>query len=467
MNDAIRKAVLLGLAAATAGCISPPSRVGDPFAEIETSKSIGQAAYPGVSLAYVLTPNSKNTLEYARASDWAHLWPGLDFNKPFDNMVAQLRANFKSVAKHETVDEARASGADLIGMVDLTMAVGTMATSFSVDEAVAFVDPAGGTLDKIPASAKRNTLRTGGVTDTALQQTVPVVIDDLREKFQSALTRSEALQSFARQHGGLAAGGMKAKTGRSDVDEPAYKAGEDANKFALVVGVENYETLPPADYAERDAASVRRHLLALGYPQRNVIYLTGQKAGKSGIEKYVESWLPRNVDENSSVFVYFSGHGSPDVKSGQAYLMPWDADAKFVESTGYPLKRLYQNLAALKAKRVLVALDSCFSGAGGRSVIAKGARPLMTHVEESLPSTDKMAVLAAASGDEITGSADAEGHGLFTYYLLKGLNERGGSVTVKSLYDYVRPQVQDAARRDNRDQTPQLLSSPGPASARF
>ena len=247
------------------------------------------------------------------------------------------------------------------------------------------------------------------------------------------------------------------KTGRSAVDEPAYHKSEDQTKFALVVGVENYESLPSADYAERDAQAMRKHLLALGYPERNVIFLTGQKAGKSGIEKYVKSWLPRNVDNDSQVFVYFSGHGAPDPKTGQAYIVPWDGDAKFLDTTGYSVKNLYSDLASLKAKRIIVALDSCFSGAGGRSVLAKGARPLVTKVDAGIPDSKKLVVLAAASGDEITGTADDQGHGLFTYYLLKGLNNSGGSVSVKSLYDFLKPKIQDAARRDNRDQTPQLL----------
>lgn len=54
-----------------------------------------------------------------------------------------------------------------------------------------------------------------------------------------------------------------------------------------------------------------------------------------------------------------------------------------------------------------------------------------------------------------------EGHGAFTYYLLKGLagaaKNDSGHVTVQSLYGYLTPKVQDAARLHNRDQTPQLL----------
>lgn len=252
---------------------------------------------------------------------------------------------------------------------------------------------------------------------------------------------------------------------QSDVDKPKYKLPEDPNNFALVVGIEKYSDVTEALYAERDALAVRDHLLAMGYPQRNIILLTGNKATKTGLMKNIETWLPRNTTENSSVFFYYSGHGAPDVKSGQAFLVPWDGDPQFLEDTAYPIKRLYEKLGALKAKRVIVAMDSCFSGAGGRSVLAKGSRPLVNKAEVLDSIDDKIVAFSAAGGDQISGTMDAEGHGAFTYYLLKGLGgeagDSAGRVTVKSLYDYLSPKVADAARRQNRDQTPQLTQARG------
>jgi hypothetical protein len=247
----------------------------------------------------------------------------------------------------------------------------------------------------------------------------------------------------------------------SDVDHPKFKTAENPDNFALVVGIEKYESLVQADYAERDADAVRENLIALGYPARNILFLTGEKAGRASIAKYVESWLPRNVNENSRVFVYFSGHGAPDIASGDAYLVPWDGDAKFLENTGYSVKRLYQQLNALKAKQVILAMDSCFSGAGGRSVIAKGTRPLVNKIDTGVDKIGKLVVFSASAADEVTGTEESQGHGLFTYYFLKGLEgaakDDSGDVTVNALYNYLAPQVEDAARRQNRDQTPQLM----------
>lgn len=97
----------------------------------------------------------------------------------------------------------------------------------------------------------------------------------------------------------------------SDVDSPAYRHPERPDDFAVVVGIEKYSEVPDAPFAARDAEAVKKHLLALGLPSRNVVHLSGYKAGYKAIEKFVEAWLPRNVGENSRVFFYFSGHGPP------------------------------------------------------------------------------------------------------------------------------------------------------------
>lgn len=277
--------------------------------------------------------------------------------------------------------------------------------------------------------------------------------------FAACAELPEASDPFAGFQKAKKAGGPRLRTIVSDVDTPAYQNRENADNFALVIGIEKYSSLPQADYAERDASSVRRHLLAMGYPDRNVILLTGKDAGRAGIEKYVESWLPRNVGEKSKVLVFFSGHGAPSAESGQAYLVPWDGDPQFLETTGYPVKRLYEKLGQLKARSVVVAMDACFSGAGGRSVIAQGTRPLVGKVDVGVGPSDKLMVLAAAGADEVTGGDDNQGHGIFTYFLLKALNEKQGQATAKGVFDYLSPKVRDAARRQNREQTPQLMSA--------
>jgi hypothetical protein len=250
----------------------------------------------------------------------------------------------------------------------------------------------------------------------------------------------------------------------SDADQPGYQAKIDPDRLALVIGVEDYAALPKAQFAARDAAAMAEHLRHLGVADRNLVVLVSSQAARASVAKFVEGWLPDHANEASRVFVYFSGHGAPDPKTGATYLVPWDGDAKYLDVTGYPLKKLYEQLNALPAKEIVVVLDACFSGAGGRSVLPEGARPLVAKADLGRAAAGKVVVLAAAAGDEIAGADAKQGHGLFTYYFLKGLNgeARAGEngTTVQDLYDYLAPNVEDAARRDNRDQTPQLLVPP-------
>jgi uncharacterized caspase-like protein len=171
------------------------------------------------------------------------------------------------------------------------------------------------------------------------------------------------------------------------------------------------------------------------------------------------------VETGSSVFIYFSGHGAPDPKTGGAYLVPYDGDPSFIAETGYSLKRMYDSLEKLPAREIIVALDSCFSGAGGRSVIAKGVRPLVMNLQGSLSLSRNITVLSASSGDQISATYDEKGHGLFTYFLLKGMKDedvirQDGSIKMVDLFSYIKPQVERIARKKyNNEQTPQLIGA--------
>lgn len=264
-----------------------------------------------------------------------------------------------------------------------------------------------------------------------------------------------------------------AQTGRkqvaSDVDRlPLSKVQARKNAYAIVIGIEQYrQQIPAADFAAHDAKIVGEYLTkVMGYPEENVVLRLNDKAAKTDMEKYLEEWLPNKVRPGDSVFVYYSGHGAPNLKSGEPYLVPYDGDPAFVESTTYPLKRLYAALNKLPAKEVVVMLDSCFSGAGGRSVIAKGMRPMVLSIENPILASGKTMVLAASNGNQVSSTFDEQGHGLLTYYFLKGIQGDGdlnkdGAIDLAELYEYVRPNVERVARNQfNNEQTPQLLASP-------
>jgi len=165
---------------------------------------------------------------------------------------------------------------------------------------------------------------------------------------------------------------------KSDVDDPpAVKVQPHRNTYALVIGVEKYrQRLPNADYAVHDAKIVTEYLTrTLGYSEENVVTLTNEHAAMGDFVKYFEKWLSNNVEKGSSVFIYYSGHGAPNPKTGDAYLVPYDGDPSFIEQTGYPLRRLYSALEKLPAREIVLAMDACFSGAGGNRFWPKALVP--------------------------------------------------------------------------------------------
>jgi hypothetical protein len=405
------------------------------------------AAFPDLNAAVFISENTKNSLNYGMGN--ARMMPGLSSvaQAMLEQGIDKFKRNFKSTTRIGSMAEAAGTGADIVVVLDMLI---QSTGRYTIRHGLVFLTPDGREIEKVSAEATRRF--------QAFNVMAPIqeADDEAQQKVWAAARSSPALAEFVRSKKSSAAA-ASSRTFASDVDRPGYRLAESPESFALVIGVEGYQSLPAAEFAERDAAAVREHLRALGYPERNIVYLTGPKASKTGIEKYVESWLPMNAKGGSRVFVYFSGHGAPEPETGQAYLVPWDGDAKFLKNTGYPVRRLYESLNALKSDRIIVAMDACFSGAGGRSVLAKGLRPLVFKVDLAVASQGRLAVISASGADEVTGSDEPQGHGLFTYHLLKGLAEKNGDATVKELYDYLRPRVQDAARRDGRDQTPQLM----------
>ena len=234
--------------------------------------------------------------------------------------------------------------------------------------------------------------------------------------------------------------------------------------MAVVIGVEKYQDLPASDYSSSDAKLMKEYLVSLGVKERNIELLLNERATKSSIEKTIEAWLPNRAKKDSTIFVYYSGHGAPEPKTGDAYMVPYDGDPNYLPVTGYSLKRLYESLGKLQVAEVVVLLDSCFSGAGGRSVLAKGARPLvMTTTALSIPSN--MVVLSATQGSQISTSSPEKGHGVFTYYFLKALKK--GKKNISEIYEYIKPLVEDEAKQLNIQQSPSISPDAEKIRGRF
>ncbi|MBK7826395.1 caspase family protein [Nannocystis sp.] len=230
--------------------------------------------------------------------------------------------------------------------------------------------------------------------------------------------------------------------------------------YALIIGIEKYRDVPAATGARGDAerfAEMAR--TTLGVPEENVRLLLDDRASKTDIAKQLR-WLQSNVPAGGRIYVYFSGHGAPDPTSGASYIVPYDGDPQYLGESAMKMTEVLGDLEKTKAKDVLAIADSCFSGAGGRSVLAPGTRPLVRV--EPVKTTARVVLLSASTGAEISGpSADGKG-GLFSKYLIDAIGSGqadingDGQISLKELEDWIKPRVKREAKRANRDQTPSV-----------
>ncbi|MDD5628092.1 MAG: caspase family protein [Elusimicrobia bacterium] len=255
---------------------------------------------------------------------------------------------------------------------------------------------------------------------------------------------------------------------QDDVDQPPSPAMPmDRDAVAVVFGSQQYRqaSIPKVDFASNDASAVQRYLTrAMGFLPENVVTLAGSGVNLASMRKTLGPWLRNRVNANSRVFIYFAGHGAPDPATGESYLVPSDGDPSYL-NTALSVKELLSQLSALPAQRVMVVLDACFSGRGQRSIIAPGARPLVSVMDQSQYVGQNVVVLSATGGDQISTYYPPGRHGLFTYFLLRGLRgeadiDADGKVTTRELYLFLKTKVSKEARKLNVTQIPTTMPAP-------
>ena len=234
---------------------------------------------------------------------------------------------------------------------------------------------------------------------------------------------------------------------------------ENSNTFAVIIANENYNTVAPVPFALNDGSIFREYCIkTLGIPEKHVSYKTNATVNQ--IKSEVK-WLQDicNTYKDAQIIFYYSGHGIPDMKRSTAYLLPVDGIGTDV-STGYKLDDLYTALGAVPAKSVTVFMDACFSGTtrnDGKEMLvaAKGA---FVKVKSGVP-RGNMVVFSAAQGDETAYPNYEEKHGMFTYFLLKKLQDTKGDVNLQELGEYITQKVRERGALERLPQTPCVTPS--------
>lgn len=258
---------------------------------------------------------------------------------------------------------------------------------------------------------------------------------------------------------------------------PAPAPPPPSTQWAVIIGVGRYESsaVPRLRYPVADADAVYETLIASGgFKKENILLLTDKTERKPtlrNIKWALGTFLARSAHKNDLVVIYFAGHGASEVdqrgieRDGLSkYLVPSDADPDDLYSTALPMDEMQNVLARIEAERVTVFLDACYSGAaGGRTFASTKTRTVNVDdiFLDRLTRSKGRAIVTASRPSELSIELSELGHGVFTFYLVRGLQgyadlNRDGIVSLQELYEYLTQEVSRKSRAVGGNQHPML-----------
>lgn len=234
---------------------------------------------------------------------------------------------------------------------------------------------------------------------------------------------------------------------------------EQAKRYALVIGVNNYEDLQVGDLsgANRDARALADALQQYaGFPHEQIFLLTtdqfdkDQRPTRRNILSRLDT-LVNTVPEDGLLLVSFAGHGIE--REERPFLLPADApythNVNFLEDTAVSVARLKEYIKQTRVGQVIILLDACRNllGAGRGS----SPNPLTEAYRRSFKfdvrnhEVQAFATVYATAVGEFALEDIVRNRGYFTTAVVEAMagaaaNERG-EVTLSALVKYVQEQV--------------------------
>ena len=252
----------------------------------------------------------------------------------------------------------------------------------------------------------------------------------------------------------------------SDIDKNIpQNAKKNPNRYALIIGNEDYKTYQTdisdesnVEFALNDAMIFRNYAeQTLGLKSENVFLINNATAGRMRQSIELVTKIVSKIGSNAELVFYYAGHGFPDENTKIPYLIPVDVSATDL-SSAIKLSEIFSKFTATGAGRITIFLDACFTG-GGRESGLLASRSVKIKPHEDLI-TGNMVVFSASSGDQSALVYKEKKHGMFTYYLLKKLQETKGNVTYNDLFDYLKVNVSmQSLRLNSKEQDPQVKVS--------
>jgi hypothetical protein len=184
--------------------------------------------------------------------------------------------------------------------------------------------------------------------------------------------------------------------------------------------------------------------------------LLDEQATLFNIKHAISGWLFQNATPDSTVLIYFAGHGGLEndklgaEKDGVSkYLLPWDADLDNLFASALSSVEFHALLNTIRSQRLVIFMDACYAGG-----VSKGARDIgmLESPYARLGEGQGRLVIASAQPNQRSWEDQTIGHGIFTHHLLEAMQGKAdsdddGCVSVMDVFRYLQQTVPVSARR--------------------
>ena len=240
------------------------------------------------------------------------------------------------------------------------------------------------------------------------------------------------------------------------------------NKIALIIGIENYEGITKATYANLDAKYFNEYTRQVfGVKNENIKLLIDDDATLTKTNVALYKWLAGKIRANQTdLIIYFAGHGLATNDGKELYFLPQDGDPDLLKRTAISRTELFKEIVNLEPKSVTMFLDTCYSGVSREEeTLLATARPIRIVADNEGEIPDNFTIFSASQLNQISSGLKGAKHGIFSYYLMKGLEGKADTnknkeITNGELLAYMDQNVSQKALELGRQQNPSLAGNP-------
>ena len=240
------------------------------------------------------------------------------------------------------------------------------------------------------------------------------------------------------------------------------------NKVALIFGIENYSDSPKAQFANLDAKYFYDYARkAFGINKQNIKILVDQDATFIETNKVITKWLRSKIVEGKSeLIIFFAGHGLASPNGKELFLLSHDSDPDLLDITALSRSKLFESIMSFNPSSVTMFLDTCYSGVSrDEEMLLASARPIRVVADEQEGTPNNFSIFSASKLDQISSGLSQAKHGIFSYYLMKGLEGKADlnndkQITNGELLAYMDKNVSKKAAEQGRDQNPSFTGDP-------